>query len=270
MQSLSTNTHNEMNLCPWRAIDRTQTCFTTRFLFAIFSSGLKRRARFSISRSTDRRLHHGITTTRIQRSIRIAALAHAPGAQAGQLPGQGKASHLTPSYCRPQLMLPRCVGLKAEWMGSCHADVVLCLCRTSCRKGLGQQIPIYASLETVSPCVVIVPFANFCDHLPRSPLRWLGIYSRYRLWPYSHRHNNSATLAQELRTAHHQSSCLAWPRGSHHVVCLEISVSLDQPAGILTQEIYINMDVQTSTTRTRAAHTSAGLTAVSIQRRTVN
>ena len=117
---------------------------------------------------------------------------------------------------------------------------------------------------------LLFPSATFCDHLPRFPPRWLDIYSHSWLWPYSHTHNNNATSAQEQRIADRRSSCLAWPQGSHHAVCLETSVYLDRPAGILTQEIYINMDVQTSTTRTRAAHTSAGLTAVSIQRRTVN
>jgi hypothetical protein len=117
---------------------------------------------------------------------------------------------------------------------------------------------------------LLFPSATFCDHLPRFPPRWLDIYSRCRLWPYSHRHNNNATSAQEQRIADHQSSCLAWPLDSHHVVCLEMSASLDRPAGTLTQEIYTSTDVQTSTTRTRVAHTSAGPTAVSIQRRTVN
>jgi hypothetical protein len=53
----------------------------------------------------------------IQRSVWIAAIAHASDSQAGHHPGQGKASHLIPPHCRPQLMRPRCVGLKAEWMG---------------------------------------------------------------------------------------------------------------------------------------------------------
>ena len=124
--------------------------------------------------------------------------------------------------------------------------------------------------ETVSPCIVIVPLANFCDHFPRTSPRWLDIYLHCPLWRYLHMHNNNATSAQEQRVAGHPSSSHAWPAAKAHVVCLETFVSPDRPAGTLTPATCTSTDVQTSPTKMRLVHTSAGPTVVSITRSTLN
>jgi len=127
------------------------------------------------------------------------------------------------------------------------------------------------SLETVSPCVVIVPIATFGDHFPPvSPPRWLATYSRCPLWRFLHMHSNNVTLVQGQRVVGHLSWCLAWPVAKVHVVCSGISVSRARPAGTLTRGTCINTDVPTSPTKMRLVHTSAGQTAVSIPRGILN
>jgi hypothetical protein len=65
VQSLSTNIHNETRTCLWRGTGRHKRLLII-FRFTVSSSRLERHAGFSIPRSADRRLHHGITATPIE------------------------------------------------------------------------------------------------------------------------------------------------------------------------------------------------------------